>query len=88
MYLRLWDEPVTYEQKPVKEHFTLALKWFDKATEQDDPTAQFNLAALSAKLAERLPEGSKKSTELYKRVVIWYKKAAEQNYAPAQFHLA
>src|SRR6266566_3291778 len=56
-----------------------AVKWSRKATEQNNPKAQYNLGVCYC-----FGQGVSKD---YAEGVKWFRKAAEQNVAPAQFNL-
>ena len=60
-------------------NFTKAVECFQKAAEQGDAMAQYNLAQCYRK-GYGVPQN-------YTEAVKWYRKAAEQGYAEAQFNL-
>ena len=56
-----------------------AVKWFRKAAEQGDASAQYNLGVMYNN-GRGIPQD-------YEEAIKWYRKAAEQGYASAQFNL-
>jgi TPR repeat protein len=63
----------------VKQDYAEAVKWYRKAAEQGEASAQFYLGLMYAK-----GQGVKQD---YAEAVKWYRKAAEQGEAIAQFNL-
>ena len=66
-----------------------ALEWFEKAAEQDNPTVQYNIAAMHfIESSYHFSENSKEANELSQMGVSWCKKAVKHDYPPAQNELA
>ena len=65
-----------------------AVESFTEAADQNNETAQFNLALVDTLVASQYPEDTKDYLDWSKEVVLWHRKAAEQDYAPAQSELA
>ena len=63
----------------VPQDFQQAVKWYTKAAEQGDASAQSNLG-LSYFNGQGVPQD-------YKQAVTWFTKAAEQGHASAQINL-
>ena len=62
-----------------KGDYPQAVKWFRKAAEQGEASAQNNLGAMYAK-GEGVPQNDAQALK-------WYRKATEQGYAGAQYNL-
>ena len=65
-----------------------SVECFTEAANQNNATAQFNLALVDTLVASHYPKGTKDYIEWSQQVVLWHKKASEQDYAPAQSELA
>jgi TPR repeat protein len=63
----------------VAQDYAEAVRWYRKAAEQGDATAQFNLGAMCGT--------GQGVAQDYAEAVRWYRKAAEQGNADAQFIL-
>jgi TPR repeat protein len=63
----------------VTQDYKESVKWYTKAAEQGNDSAQCNLGVMYNN-GEGVPQD-------YKEAVKWYTKAAEQGYAQAQYNL-
>ena len=63
----------------VEKNYVEAVKWYRKAAEQGDASAQYNLGLMYLD-----GEGVRKNTSEAKR---WFKKAADQGHEKAKAHL-
>lgn len=71
----------------VPQNHALSLRWFQKAAQQGDADAQFNLGRIHGKATGSVYGKQRAASRDDITAAFWYRKAAEQNYGPAQFNL-